>query len=411
MGTTMSESFVEELKPYMSKTGYARLSEMEKTALLGVDQHEMEFMGDMGLKLLGMLLPLGVIAGTGIAVANSKSKSALVDRNRLNDSIEKIKGMLKSHPKFSKNPEEFHSTFEQIRAVAPHVAADHRLMKPIMEKHHVKGLTTDQLTHLSKLNDSMAADIREAKPDTIGDALKGSQLASSAYPILAERGAPFYQAGADFAARNISPLFKKASAEEEADSAIGRTTYRTYEFVKTAAKSNIMSSLKGMGKTFGTAFKGGLHNTWNTMGILSPPILIGAGLYAAQQIMKRGEEAERNQNILKSFDYVSKNSDYAKSNPKLVQEAFNTLKAFAPHVAERPLAAKTFVDLAAGREGIDAELLKQVSEVEKITQQIEPAHDVGTAITGMKDLFGIGHNIHKSTWGASKDSGILNRLK
>jgi hypothetical protein len=91
--------------------------------------------------------------------------------------------------------------------------------------------------------------------------------------------------------------------------------------------------------------------------------------------------------MMKSYDYVKKNGNFTNDNPQIVHEAFSTLQTFAPSIAAKPLAAKTFVELVANRGGVDPELLKQISGIQKdFTSANQDASGFGDVLSGIGSL-------------------------
>jgi hypothetical protein len=142
--------------------------------------------------------------------------------------------------------------------------------------------------------------------------------------------------------------FEKTATAQDDDAALGRLAFKQYDLIKTA-----------------NSFSSGATSIYNALKAMAPAAAIGAGIFGAGKALSAIQERRMKQDMLKSYDYVKKNIDQQDVNPQLVHDAFSTLQLFAPSIASKPLAAKTFVQLVTNRGGIDPELLKQITGIQK----------------------------------------------
>ena len=174
------------------------------------------------------------------------------------------------------------------------------------------------------------------------------------------------------------------TAEVETDEALGRVAFKQYEFLKTAAAAS----------SFNMAAKG----LFNALKAMAPAAAIGAGIFGAKKVLSTIQESRLQKDMMKSYEYVKKNGNFTNDNPQVIHEAFSTLQTFAPSIAAKPLAAKTFVELVANRGGVDPELLKQVAAIQKDYSSGQDSAGLFDYAKGVGDIGGAGKNIHGLAW-------------
>lgn len=163
---------------------------------------------------------------------------------------------------------------------------------------------------------------------------------------------------------------EKTAASQEDEQALGRLAYKQYELIKTAS-----------------AFTEGAKGLYHALVKMAPVAALGAGVFGAGKLLSAIQERKQKTDMLKSYEYVKKNGNFTNDNPQIVHEAFSTLQTFAPSIAAKPLAAKTFVELVANRGGVDPELLKQIAGIQKDYSQInESKSGFGDVLSGIGDL-------------------------
>lgn len=145
------------------------------------------------------------------------------------------------------------------------------------------------------------------------------------------------------------------SGHRVSDECLGRMIADRYTMYKSAAAT---SSFSKMLKPFGK----GVDAIKNHFQLIGPALVLGGGIQLLREAMKSRDNHRLREQADGVFAKIRRDSDYIKQNPEIAQEAFDTLKTFAPSVAVKPLVAKSFVEgvVKAEHMGVDtASMLAQ----------------------------------------------------
>lgn len=165
--------------------------------------------------------------------------------------------------------------------------------------------------------------------------------------------------------------FEKKSSEEPSmkvsEECLGRMLADRYSMYKTAARSNI---LRDVGKFLSPGAKA-LENHFKIMAL---PLAIAGGIKLLSDAMKSADNARTREEAERVFAQLKRTNEYVKDQPQLANEAFDTLKSFAPSLAAKPIVARTFIEnvVKGGMIPVD-----QANALAKTEQLIQNLHESG----------------------------------
>jgi hypothetical protein len=78
--------------------------------------------------------------------------------------------------------------------------------------------------------------------------------------------------------------------------------------------------------------------------LMTLPLLIGGGIGLVQKLMKEHETDQTRKAADSVYASIRRSSDLVKENPEMANEAFDSLRSFAPSLAAKPIIARTFIE-------------------------------------------------------------------
>ncbi|NDC22578.1 MAG: hypothetical protein EBZ49_00385 [Proteobacteria bacterium] len=225
-------------------------------------------------------------------------------------------------PEFAKNPEKTEARFNEIVSVAPHVAANQKLMENLLRHKMHSGLTDSDVQSLSMI-----------------------QAQYMRQPYRTERVQK-----------------KLASIRPEVLGSILADVHllKTAELIRPAV---------GVGQR--------IKNFASRVGhLVSAPLFIGAGAAATNSVLKKLDEIKLEKSLETSFRKAmalsSADKEPLHENPEKARQAFSALAHFAPHVALEPQAARAFmVKIVSYDQGVNTGDIKDLSEIQKNLSAVE----------------------------------------
>lgn len=248
--------------------------------------------------------------------------------------IERNRNMLSSLKEFEPHRDQFHEVFDEVAGLAPHVAANPKMMTKIMAKygpHTTENLELMQMEALKSL-DHKLQEISQRQHRIDAAKAKGKH-----YGELMGQGF----------AMSLPDMSKTGSVEaSEADALVG-LMFKRLALIKTAAKKNPASLSKYL-KMF------------------APGVAIASLPAAGFAYAHHKEKKDLQKDIDRSFKIVSKNPDIQRMmTPESVHETFNAIATFAPSVARNPAAARSALLMAGGSEGLNPHTIKALVDIER----------------------------------------------
>jgi hypothetical protein len=309
--------------------------------------------------LTRVLLPAGIVGGLAYAASNRiASKEA--------KSINICKINLMKHPDFSAYPEKTEARFDEIAKIAPAVAAKPELALRLVRGSLHSGFTTEDVQRLAQLQ-----------------ATYEKNIFSSTSPAEAVQKA----------------LSKKASALPSADA--GRIAATVVQILSEAGLGDLKKTATLPWKRSGFDKATNIAKQVLTTGAIVSGFgaLVGLGTGAINQAADIYKSKQKDIKLRASFAEAMKRSDPSReplhSEPEKAWKAFQTLAHFSPNVASDPEAARSFMNtLVSGGLGMNVDLLKGLSEIEKNLKTVRPENpflkgfQAGAETAGMQSALG-----------------------
>jgi len=181
---------------------------------------------------------------------------------------------------------------------------------------------------------------------------------------------------------------------------LGRMLADRYSMFKTAGilPKAVMSAGKATGAFASKAFSTSAGQLGKYIQMMAVPLMIGGGIQLLNQIRKQRDVQETMSHADQVFAQLKKTNENVRENLPVAQEAFDTLKSFAPALAAKPLVARTFVEHVISSEGrIPPDTTQMLANTQKMINQLNEATG-GGFIEGLKSPMSLfKHNVTLST--------------
>ena len=154
---------------------------------------------------------------------------------------------------------------------------------------------------------------------------------------------------------------------------LGRMVADRYAMMKTAGVWD---------RALDTLKRSGL-NTAEHLGTMAVPFALAGGATAVGAFLKHRSNEKLKSQADQVFSDIMTTSQYAKDQPIVAAEAFDSLKTFAPTLAARPLVAKTFVEQIVKSDGhFHPDTVKMLADTQKTLTEV--SHGDGGFLKGFK---------------------------
>ena len=370
------------------------------------------------LPLFGYALAGSALAGTyGYFQAKKKQEER---EKELSDSYQTL---LLTHKNFAQDPSIFHQRFSELSLISPTVAANPQLARKIIEPRLSKGFDLDDVHRLSAIEHHTSAIPKVEAPLAAGAGHAASMLGRSwsniLFPLIATRGVvapigkevhtiakkiqpekPVYQRGSKEEIAGMDPEFIRGFRQHKKEGSGGSMEKEAKLLVSEECLGRMLADRYAMFKTAGVIPKalsiakgGGLEKSFtgvkNYLQMMAIPLMIGGGIQLVNQMMKKREAAQEANRADQVFAQLKRTSDSVRENMPIAQEAFDTLKSFAPALAAKPLVARTFVEHVISSEGrIPPDTTQMLANTQKMIGQLNEATG-GGFIEGLKSPMGL----------------------
>jgi hypothetical protein len=367
-----------------------------------------------GSSMVRLMLPhLGVALGAAALAGTYGYFDAKKRYEQHEESLDNsFNTLLSSHKPFSKDPDSFHQRFSELALISPTVASNPRLAQKIIESRMDKGFDLDDVHRLSAIEFHSGASRKIQEPAPAAQALAASafgRVAQLAYPMIVTQRAMSpvgkevhtvakkvekLQAArdkdaADFFKGKISPRARQAAegvhmpkqGSEEAkllvsEECLARMLADRYCMFKTAGI--IPTGVKNF-------LRPGKDQLVNYVKLMALPLAIGGGIQLVNNLVKQREDARLSQQADSVFNHLKRTNDYAKENPELAAQAFDTLRSFAPALAAKPIIAKTFVEHVISSDGrIPPDTANMLAQTQQLVSRLNDVSG-GGFIEGLKN--------------------------
>lgn len=418
-------------------------------------------LGEGAVQFLKGIAPhLLTIAGMTAAGGALGYYAAKTKMEQHKESLGKSYNSLLNHPDFTAEPDKFHNRFSELSLISPTIASNPRLALKVIAPKLNKGFDLDDIHRLSAIEYHSTRTSKVVPPEAaarmkafsgfehaIGLTLPSIVMQTAAMPqMMAEmkkevqkpitqeelytvareklkagkldlekylnsfaeglhQGATPMDVGKalanlgfrgaelekyyDEVMRRSEAMEKKSSPElTVSEECLGRMLADTHMMCKTAA-----FSMKGMSKLLKPstdAMKGYFQ-------LMAIPLAIGGGIQLVNKLMEERETSKSKELANGVFAGLRRSSDVIKENPELANEAFDSLRSFAPSLATKPLIAKTFVEhvINSGGRGLTPEAANQLASTETVIKRLNESSG-GSFIAGLKEPMSLfGHSIAK----------------
>ena len=177
-------------------------------------------------------------------------------------------------------------------------------------------------------------------------------------------------------AREQRELEKKSSASEllVSEECLGRMIADRYTMYKTATKK--LGAPTGLGK--------GMSALGNYFHVAGPALAIAGGMKLISDAMKRKETTALRMQADEVFAHLKKNSEYVKDNPILANEAFDTLRTFAPSMAAKPIIARSFIENVVKSGVLHVDTANTLAKTEELVNSVNQQTGGEGFIEGLK---------------------------
>lgn len=293
------------------------------------------------------------------------------DRARHEDDLDaSVKTLAAKSTKFSTEPEKFLERFNELALISPTIAKSPNLAVKLIDSKINSGFNVDDIHKLTAIEHNASTSRGYRSPGAAGRAGASSALGTimqsfgpSLLPYYAEKRKDYQNAianinkdtedrvrsTADRLASKYS-LNKESSMKTASDECLGTMLAERFVLLKTA----------GVGDMFAL----GAKNLASVVPYYASAIALGGGVELVRHVMENRRNTALSAQADKNFKMIMRDSDSAKGNKEIAQEAFDTLKAVAPSLAARPLVAKTFIEYVSAHGQIAPETIQQLAEAE-----------------------------------------------
>jgi hypothetical protein len=384
------------------------------------------------LPLIGGALGASAVAGTyGYFHAKKKMED---QAKSLSDSYNTL---LVTHKPFSNNPEEFRQRFTELSLISPTVAMNPRLAQNVIQPRLTKGFDLDDVHRLSAIEHHTSTTPKLPSPaesaQEHASTMLGRNWSNILFPLLATQSfmAPV--------GKDIHTIAQKAKAQPKfpekppevskkdipddflagfrqhkkegsggpmdqqemkllvSEECLGRMLADRYQMFKTAGilpplekEAKSIGTLAGQaGKWMGKAVTTSTGQVGKYIQMMAVPLMIGGGIQLINHLRQVREADKMNAQADQVFSQLKKTNDNVRENLPVAQEAFDTLKSFAPALAAKPLVARTFVEHVISSEGrIPPDTTQMLANTQKMINQLNEATG-GGFIEGLKSPMGL----------------------
>jgi len=380
---------------------------------------------------LGMALGVAALSGT-LGYFHAKKKFD----DRAEDLSNSYNTLLVTHKPFASKPDEFRQRFSELALISPTVATNPRLAQKVIEPRLSKGFDLDDVHRLAAIEHHTAGTPKVVEPLHAAEAKAWSALGEMGrmiYPLVATKalmnpiGKEVHTINRKVSPAQEKPTYKRPPAEFRAESAkmlgdlkkqssggsmekeakllvseecLGRMLADRYSMFKTAGilPKAVMSAGKATGAFASKAFSTSAGQLGKYIQMMAVPLMIGGGIQLLNQIRKQRDVQETMSHADQVFAQLKKTNENVRENLPVAQEAFDTLKSFAPALAAKPLVARTFVEHVISSEGrIPPDTTQMLANTQKMINQLNEATG-GGFIEGLKSPMSLfKHNVTLST--------------
>lgn len=125
----------------------------------------------------------------------------------------------------------------------------------------------------------------------------------------------------------------------------------------------------------GKAFQEGISGLGTGLAMAVPALALAGGVHLIRKAIKERDRKKLEIEADKVFSELKKAEDPSiLKDPRMAEEAFNSLKKFAPNLAVRPLLARTFLKGVTDTENFPHETALSLLKTERMYQEVEEGH-------------------------------------
>ena len=389
--------------------------------------------------LKGVLPHLGVALGAATLTGSYAYWAAKKRYEAHEDNLNKsFSSLLSSHKDYLENPSAFQQRFAELSLISPTVASNPRLAHKVIAPRMDAGFDLDDVHRLSAIEYHTGLSPKIVAPNLAAQAQAASSLGEWVrflYPQMATQlvVAPF--------AKSVATDIKK---QRESSEDLGKHIEKVFDQKRRKAQNEhpdesfspaaleilkregLLSPKKddpgkgggGMGKTssdeqkllvsdecmgrmladrycmmksagaiqnVGKFFKPGADALQNYVKVMALPLAIGGGMKLVSDLMKQRATDKMKADAERVFAGIRRSNELVQENPQLAQEAFDTLKSFAPSLATKPIIARTFVEHVVRSNGmLPPDTANTLAKTEQLIQQLNDTTG-GGFIEGLKN--------------------------
>lgn len=350
------------------------------------------------------LLSALAVMGTSGAAAYYFSKK---DKDQhQNDLANSMKLLSVKNPEFSKSPGQFIERFNELTHLSPTIAKNPTLAARLLTDKLHSGFDVDDIHKLTTIENNTSTSRGGFHPGNAARAAASSSLSTLATTfgpdVLRDfRGhANEYKSRLSAIAKKESELTMPKSKPSGFDEEVAARAARYSGLDKqSSAPRTVSDGCLGtmlaerytMFKTAGLMENVGIgaKNLAKSLSVFAPAIALGGGLELMKHVMESRKNAALGDQADKEFKNLLRTSDIVKGDTATAYEAFNTLKAFAPSLAVRPLVLKTFVENTVNNSGhITSQMVQDFASTEN---QIRGFGGKSDFMGGIKSITGLQH--------------------
>jgi hypothetical protein len=383
----------------LMKQAQADLASLEKLAGFAEEAApRVKGLRDMAAHLAAPVLATLAATGTvGFMGYLSGKKRREEQTKALENSLHSAMSRSKS---FDKNQELFIQRFGELTAISPTVAQNPMMASKIIEKKLKTGFNVDDIHRLSNLETSRINVERTGLPSA---GAAGRAAASGAFKTIFKQygdqyldrftqSGNLYESGRqkfenDRRAQRVAKAEAQASANSDMDPVlraamsrpvppfkerpVGKEAIASTSFVVSEeclgtmlAERLLIFEEAGLSKEAGSFSQGAKH-LGESLKYMLPALALGGGVELVRRVIDSRKNTKLQQQADATFLKIRKSSETMKAEPEIAQDAFNTLKAFAPTLAATPMVMKTFVEHVVNSRGhFDPNLVSQIADAE-----------------------------------------------
>lgn len=320
-----------------------------------------------------ILATLGVSGLTGLGAYYWGRK----DRERHIGELKDSFGILSKNPSLTASPEKFIERFGELTVISPTIAKSPSLAAKLLQNKIDTGFDVDDIHKLTAIEQGSS---RQGNMSPTSAGVAGGM--SALRTLVQTFGPTIYKDIEEAGKTRHDKLTKLEKDKKEFQETIGKSNEYLQRFLNKAQagkmekKSAQIVSDECLGQMlaeryvlFKTAGVGdllmkGTKNLGNSLAILAPALALGGTVELVRQAIESRRNAALESEADRNFKVFMRENDVAKGNPQMAGEAFNTLKAFAPSLAARPLVANTFIEHIVTQGRLAPETVQQIAEAE-----------------------------------------------